>query len=160
MAFIGGFDASKVPPSDDFTPIPAGKYLATMIASEFKKTKSGTGEFLECTFKIAEGANKGRTVKSRLNLKNQNEQTVQIAAGELSSICRAVGVLKPNDSCDLHNIPLEITVAVTNPDEKGRMYNEISGYHKRGGAAPAAQEATAAAPAEAGPRPSWMGGQA
>lgn len=156
MAFIGGFDASKVPPSDDFTPIPAGKYLAVMTASEFKKTKSGAGEFLECVFKISEGINKGRTVKSRLNLKNQNEQAVQIASGELSSICRAVGVLKPNDSCDLHNVPLEITVGVTNADEKGRMYNEITGYHKRGGA-PVAQE-MAPATADAGPKPSWMGG--
>jgi len=160
MAFIGGFDASKIPPSDGFTPIPAGKYLAIMVESNFKKTKSGTGEYLECVFKVAEGANKGRTVKARLNLKNPNEQTVQIAAGELSSICRAVGVLKPNDSHDLHNVPIEITVGVTNADEKGRVYNEISGYSKRGsGAAATAPVEAPAASAEAGPRPSWMGAQ-
>jgi hypothetical protein len=150
MATLSGFDASKVEPSGDFTPIPAGKYLAFMFESAFKPTKSGDGEFLECKFRICDGEQKGRTLISRLNLKNRNDQACQIAASELSSICRAVGVLKPADSADLHNVPLEITVAVTAQNEKGQVYNEIKKYEKRG------TMETESIPSPSG-KPAWMG---
>ncbi len=151
MAFIGGFDASKVAPNE-FAPIPAGKYLAAMVESEFKPNKAKTGEYLECKFQVVDGQHKGRKLISRLNLKHPNEQAASIAQGDLSAICRAVGVLTPNDSTDLHNVPIELVVGVTNPDEQGRVFNEIKGYAKRG-AAEAASVAAAAAPAGV---PAWM----
>ena len=150
MATLSGFDASKVEPSGDFTPIPAGKYLAIMYESAMKPTKSGDGEFLECKFRVCDGSQKGKTLISRLNLKNRSDQACQIAASELSAICRSVGVLKPNDSADLHNVPLELTVAVTAQNEKGQCYNEIKAYSKRG------TMDTESLP-ENPSRPSWMG---
>lgn len=149
MAHLGGFDASKVDPAGDFTPIPAGTYLAVMSESAMKKTKSGSGEYLECKWRISDGQHKGRVIISRLNLRNANSVAVQIAEGELSAICRAVGVLKPNDSSDLHNIPLEINIGVSEADEKGRLYNEVNGYSKRG-------TSEVVAPTAGGRKPSWM----
>ena len=111
MANLGNFDASKVDPASSFDPIPAGKYLAAIVASELRPTKSGSGHYLELTFEIAEGQHKGRRLWARLNLDNPNPQAVQIARGELSAICRAVGVLQPRDSAELHNLPLSIKVA-------------------------------------------------
>ena len=43
MANLGNFDASKVEPASSFDPIPAGKYLAVIVASELRPTKSGSG---------------------------------------------------------------------------------------------------------------------
>ena len=73
-----------------FDPIPAGKYLAAIIESNMKPTKSGKGQYLELTFQILEGDFKGRKVWARLNLDNPSAQTVKIARGELSAISRAV----------------------------------------------------------------------
>ena len=59
MANLSGFDANQVEPSADFEPIPAGKYLATIVESEMKPTKSGTGNYLQLTFEILEGPTRG-----------------------------------------------------------------------------------------------------
>ncbi|MCD8349999.1 MAG: DUF669 domain-containing protein [Planctomycetaceae bacterium] len=135
MAHLGGFDASKIDPAGPSQPVPEGTYIVTIVKSERKKNKSSNGEHLELKFQIQDGPHKGRTVTGRLNLWNENQTAKQIAQGEMSAICRAVGVMQPNDSSDLHNLPLEILVGLTNPNAQGRMYNEIKGYQKRGVAA-------------------------
>jgi hypothetical protein len=65
---------------------------------------------------------------SRHNLEHPNAQTVQIAQGELSAICRAVGVMTPKDSAEAHNLPLTITVKVTARSDTGEPTNEISAW--------------------------------
>ena len=46
MANLNGFNANEVEPNSSFEPIPAGKYLAAITASETKPTKSGNGSYL------------------------------------------------------------------------------------------------------------------
>ena len=53
---------------------------------------------------------------------------VKIARGELSAICRAVGVMQPRDSVELHNLPLLITVKLKKREDTGELTNEIKGY--------------------------------
>src|SRR3990167_10380166 len=124
MVSLSGFDANHVEPSTVFDPIPAGKYLAAIIQSQVKPTKSGNGEYLELTFQILEGELKGRQLWARLNLNNPNAQTVKIARGELSAICRAGGGMSPNDSVDLHNLPVVITVRCKKRADTGEITNE------------------------------------
>ena len=131
MANLTGFDASQVEPSADFGAIPAGRYLAMVTESELKPTKSGSGSYLQLTFEILEGPYKGRFLWSRLNLENPNATTVQIARAELSAICRAVGVMTPSDSVELHNLPMFITVKCKRRDDTGEVSNEIKGYAKK-----------------------------
>jgi hypothetical protein len=110
MADLYGFNANDVDPTVEYEPIPAGKYLAMITESEMKPTKSGSGSYLQLTFQVLEGEYKGRFVWARLNLNNPNATAVQIARAELSAICRAVGIMTPSDSAQLHNLPLVITV--------------------------------------------------
>jgi len=131
MANLNGFDANSVNPATDFEPLPAGKYLAIITDSEMKSTKSGSGNYLELTFQVIDGPFKGRMLWSRLNLDNPNAQAVQIAQGELSAICRAVGVMQPKDSIELHNLPLLVTVKCKKRDDTGDVVNEIRGYAKK-----------------------------
>jgi len=131
MANLQGFDARTVEPSTDFEAIPAGKYLAIIADSEMKQTKSGTGSYLELTFQIVEGEFKGRNLWARLNLDNPNAVAVKIAQGELSAICRAIGVMAPNDSVELHNIPLVITVKCKKRTDTDEIVNEVKGYAKK-----------------------------
>ena len=147
------FDANNVEPSTGFDPIPAGKYPAVITESAMKPTKSGNGQYLELTFEIIDGEFKGRKVWARLNLENQNSTAVQIARSELSAICRAVGVMQPQDSIELHNLPLVITVRCRKNPETEEISNEIKGYASR--AAATAQAAGAIPGAGAAGTPPW-----
>jgi hypothetical protein len=129
------FNANEVEPNVAFDPVPAGKYIAVIIDSELKPTKSGNGSYLELTFEITEGEYKGRKVWERLNIDNPNQKTVEIARGNLSAICRAVNVMQPQDSVDLQNLPLEINVKCKKRDDSDEISNEIKGYAAKGSAA-------------------------
>ena len=137
MSDLNGFDANQVEPVTNFDPVPAGKYLAVMTASEMKPTKNGNGSFLELQFQVIEGEHANRNVWARLNLDNPNPQAVQIARGQLSALCRAVGVLTPKDSCELHNLPLVIDVRCKKRQDTDEMANEIKGFLKKEAPAPA-----------------------
>ncbi len=145
MAMIN-FNANDVDPAVSFDPLPAGKYVAIITGSEIKPTKSGTGHYLELTFQVIEGENHGRMVWARLNLDNPNRTAVEIARKELSAICRAVGVMTPKDSTELHNLPLVINVACKKRTDTGDITNEIKGYLKRDAATGQPQQVTTNTP--------------
>jgi len=144
MANLNGFDARTVEPTADFEPIPAGKYIAAITESEMKPTKSGSGSYLQLSFTILEGEHKNRVLWARLNLNNPNATAVKIARSELSAICHAVGVLSPQDSVELHNLPLLITVKLKKRDDTGELTNEIKGYAKKEAATGQPQQAPVA----------------
>ncbi len=146
MANLSGFDARNVEPMADFEAIPPGKYLAVITASEMKPTKSGNGSYLELTFEVIEGERKGRNLWARLNLDNPNQLTVQIARGELSAICRAVGVMQPKDSYELHNLPLLVTVKCKKREDTGDIVNEVKGYAKKEAATGTPQQVNTSTP--------------
>ena len=156
MATLNNFDANQVDPSVALDPIPAGKYLAVVSDSEYKPTKNGGGKYLQLTFQIIDGEYKGRLVWARLNLENKSEMTVKIARGELSAICRAVGVMQPKDSVELHNVPLEINVGLKKRDDNGEFTNVIKGYGKKGGGGAAgARVPMGVGPGSLGGTPPW-----
>lgn len=146
MADLRGFDANAVEPAGDFEPIPAGKYLAVIIESEMKPTKSGSGSYLQLSFQVTDGPFAKRLLWSRLNLDNPNETARKMAEAELSAICRAVGVLAPNDSVELHNLPLVIHVRCKKRSDTGEITNEIKGYAQKDAPAPPAANATNSPP--------------
>ena len=131
MTDLKGFDAREVEPMDTFEPIPADKYIAAVTASEMKPTKKGDGSYLELKFQVLEGEYKGRNLWARLNLDNPNKLAVKIARSELAAICKAVGVLTPNDSTELHDLPLQLKVGMKRRQDTGEMTNEIKGYSEK-----------------------------
>lgn len=155
MASLNGFNANEVKPAVEFEAIPPGQYTAVITESETKPTKSGTGSYLQLTLQIIDGEFKGRTLWARLNLENPNETTVRIARAELSAVCRAVGVMQPRDSAELHNVPLVIRVGVKARADTGELTNVIKGYERRSGAGGAS-----VAPDRPGLSPSSNGAQA
>jgi len=136
------FNANLVEPVQDFEPLPAGQYEAVAIESEMVPTKSGNGSYLKITFEVLTEEYKGRKLWARLNLSNPNRTAVEIAQKELSAICRAVGVLEPKDSSELHDIPLMLRVVTVDSGQGPK--NEIRAYTARS-AAPAASPAPTAA---------------
>ena len=146
MSTDSWFDANEVEPVVDFEPIPEGEYVAIVTASEEKPTKSGNGTYLELTFQVIEGEYKERLLWSRLNLDNPNPLAVKMAKGHLSAICRAVGVMTPNDPVELHDLPLLITVKCKKREDNGEMTNVIKGYTKKDGPPAQPQHAASGTP--------------
>ena len=147
--FAQTFDANSVEPSN-FDVYPAGKYLSQIVSSEMRPTKDGRGQYLFLELDILEGQFAGRKLFDRLNLVNDNPDTVDIATRTLSSICRATGQMQVKDSEQLHLIPLIADVRVRPPKGQYGESNSIR-YLPRNAAAPAtrAPVAYASAPAPA-----------
>ena len=154
MAILN-FNADEVTPSSTLDPIPAGKYQAVIVDSELKMTKSGTGSYLELTFEIISGEYEKRKLWSRLNIRNTNQKTVEIAQRDLSAICHAVNVLHPQDSSELHDKPLTIAVRLVKNDNDDEYRNEIKGYAPPESAVPAQPTAPAKPKASASAAPPW-----
>lgn len=146
------FDANAIQPDTSFDPIPAGWYNAIIDESEMKPTRDGSGAYLTLRFNVIDGQYAGRKVFTRLNLRNQNPVAQDIAQKQLSSICHAVNVLNVQDSSQLHALPLQIRVKVTNdPTGQYEPSNEISGYKAIGAANGQGAAAPLAAPAYTAP---------
>ena len=143
MANLNGFDANQVEPTAAFDPLPAGKYIAAITGSEMKPTKSGDGSYLELEFTVLEGEYKDRKVWDRLCINHPNATTVKIARGNLSAVCRAIGVMQPRDSVEMHNIPLQITVKCKKRDDTGDLTNEVKGYAAKSAAGSPPQQTPA-----------------
>ncbi len=157
MANLNGFNANEVEPSKAFDPVPAGKYLAAIVASEQKPTKNGSGQYLELQFEILEGPYKGRMVWHRLCLQHPNPVTTQIARGQLSALCRCVSVMQPRDSAELHNLPVVLVVKLKNRKDTNEPANEIRGFEKyeRNSQTPQAATNPAGGNPYAGTTPPW-----
>lgn len=148
MVDLSGFDASQVPEQQEFSALPEGQYIAIATATEKKPTKRGDGAYLQITFEVVDGTQKGRKLWARLNLWNPSKTAVDIAQRELGAICRAVGVIVPGKAEALHNKPLMLTVGVE-IDDRNREGNVIKKYDALSGATGTAgfNSAPAAAPA-------------
>jgi hypothetical protein len=147
---LNGFDANNVDPAQSRDPIPAGWYKAVITESEEKPTKAQTGSYLQMTVEVIDGDHSGRKAFERLNLNNPNATAVEISQRTLSSICRAVGVMTPRQSADLHDKPFMVKIKVKPAKDGYDASNEIAEYAEVGKSAPA----TGTAPG-GGSTPPW-----
>ena len=145
------FDANSV----DITsrdPIPAGIYEALICDSEVRPTRSGNGKGINLTFEILSGPHKGRKVFAWINFQHPKAEAQRIGQEELARICKAVGVGKLDDTAQLHNLPMMITVAI---DKDDQSRNVIKNYKAREGAAPARSTSAPASGAAASGDAPW-----
>ncbi|MBA3546304.1 MAG: DUF669 domain-containing protein [Planctomycetes bacterium] len=142
------FDAHVIEPAVAHDTLPAGKYLVAIGSSLMKPTKNGVGSYLEIEYQVLDGEHKGRKLWSRHNLEHPNQQTVEIARKELSAVCRAVGVMTPKDSAELHNLPLTVMVKIKKRADNGEPTNEIAAWAK--------PDAVQDKPAQTTTTPPWL----
>lgn len=143
MADIKGFDSTQ---HDDpgFDPLPEGNYLMIVESSELKATKAGTGSGINLKLQVIDGENKGRTMFWWLNYNNPNETAQRIGRSELAALCRAVNILQPKDTMELHNIPFVAHVVVTPAKGEYGPGNKISKVESKSAAMAAAAVNTVA----------------
>lgn len=145
------FDANEFAPTQQksYDPLPRGMYQGIVIDSSIKPTKAGTGEYIELVIQVVDGEHSGRRLWERLNVSNPNKTAEDIARGQLSMLCSAVGVTKLTATEQLHDIPFSMEVDI---DRKDTTRNRIMGYASLGNAKPTVAPQTAA-PAAAAKKP-------
>lgn len=132
MVHLNNFDASKVDPNFGFRPLPNGTYTVVMKSSEERRNKAGTGSYVALDFEVVDGEHQGKPLRSMLNLSHPKQSVVEQAQSELSAICRAVGVLSPQDTSQLHGIPLVVEVSCQKrKDDPTKWQNRIESYKSR-----------------------------
>ena len=94
MATIN-FNANEVEASQEFQPLPEGKYEAVISDSDVKSTCNGSGRYVQLEFEVVSGEHKGRRVWGRYNIENPSADALRIGRADFSAVCHAVGVLTP-----------------------------------------------------------------
>ena len=164
------FNAHNVDPAAPVQALPVSDAMGHPViisASEFKAAKSGgQNGYLELMLTIIDGQHKGESGAYRLNLFNDNPQTVDIASKQLSAVCHVTGQMMISDSQQLHNIPFRVIVGQQKKiDPSGPDYTEVKGVLHINGEKPKSNSGTGNAPqgapapqppAQAAPAP-WQG---
>lgn len=161
------FDTNTVEKRENnFDLLPAGWYTAQVTQSDVVALKSGNGHAIKLTFDVLSEGYRGRKVWAQLNVRHTNPKAEQIAQQQLRELCDSIGLVRMNDTIELHSKPVQIRVKIRK-DDTGQYedQNEVAGFKAASGvaAAPAipagvparvAAPAGAAAPA-AGSTPPW-----
>lgn len=123
------FNADDHEPLGSFEPLPLGEYTVIISASEMKDTKNKEGKYLQLVYDVVDDSEyKGRKIFDRLNLENKNVTAKEIAQRALSTICRAVGVMHPRDSEELHGKPFVVKVGIRPGNDEYQPTNIVKEY--------------------------------
>lgn len=128
------FDASEVEPDsqDTFTPLPAGWYHGTITGSEAHYGKnSAAGEMLKLEVEInpnehPEYAN--RRVWSYLCIEHEKDVPRNIARGQLSAICHAIGLFPMEEPQDLLGQEIMVRLKIRAAKDGYDASNDIAGW--------------------------------
>jgi hypothetical protein len=131
------FNLADLPePTNDFSPIPAGEYQATIKDAELKLTKNGMGQYIKLKIQVDGPTHQNRVIFSNLNIRNQNETAQSIGQAQLGQIMRAAGISSVTDPDQLIGTTLLIKVAIREAQNGYEAQNEVKGYKSMTGSAP------------------------
>lgn len=127
------FDANDVEPMGVLEVLPIGEYTVVISETDMKEASTGKGQYLQLVFSVIDGEYKGRKIFDRLNIVNESTTAQEIAQRGLSSICRAVKVMHPQDSDELKDIPLIVVVGIRPAKGEYQASNVVKGYKNADG---------------------------
>lgn len=126
-------DLTNVSVSNEFDPLPAGKYSVVCESAAVKETKAGTGEYINVKFSVTDGDHKDRKVFTMYNLKNPNPKAVEIGLGQLKRFMEAAGEdnLNLSRASDLEGLRCDVKLSIKT-DSYGDK-NNITSYKEFSG---------------------------
>jgi hypothetical protein len=143
------FDTNSVEKRENnYELLPAGWYTAQVTESEIVRLNSGNGSALKLTIEVLQDGYRGRKVWARLNVQHSNPKAEQIAQQQLRELCDSIGVVRMQDTVELHNKPVSVKLKIRK-DDTGQYedQNEVTGFKPAGGS-PAHGQAMAAGMAQ------------
>lgn len=142
MAYVKNYDCSGVKPGLDFEALPAGEYLAHIVESDVKESKSGEA-MLIMSWMVTDGDYAGQRVFDSMMLTGKGSD---FGKRKLVTIADVLDYPNPNnveETEDLHGVPCLIEVGFGTGDYKEK--NQIKNYKKAPSTAPRSAVAPAAA---------------
>ncbi len=121
--------------TNDFKPIPKGKYLATCTRAEETRSTDERSIFYNLSWRIEQGDHKGRIIFGTIMESSHSTEAVDISKVHLNTICKAcaLGATGPvNLPRELEGCTVMVYVKqVTYKDKDGNMVlkNEVAGYY-------------------------------
>lgn len=143
------FDTNSVEKRENnYELLPAGWYTAQVTESEIVRLNSGNGSALKLTIEVLQDGYRGRKVWARLNVQHSNPKAETIAQQQLRELCDSIGVVRMQDTVELHNKPFSVKLKIRK-DDTGQYedQNEVTGFKPAGGS-PAHGQAMAAGMAQ------------
>lgn len=140
--------------TNDYAPLPAGDYIATIKSTELKLTKDGAGQYIKLKLQIDAPSHQGRIVFSNLNIRNKSDVAQNIGIAQLGSIMRAAGLTELANPEQLIGTTLGIKLAIREAQNGYEAQNEVKAY-KPVGNAPQLATAMPAAPKAGAGAPPW-----
>lgn len=117
-------------------PLPAGDYMVYVAASEMRINQDNGNQSLSLTLDVMQPETmQGRKVFSNYTMSSHNEEAVRIGMQQLAQVCRAVGVMSPSDSTELHDIPFFVRLIAKQLDS-GKVVNNVQTCWSTASAAP------------------------
>lgn len=120
----------ELPEPKPYELIPPGWYEASVVATELKDTKNGTGKYIKVRYDIAGPTNQGRCVFGNFNIRNPKPEAEEIGKRELGSLCKCIGLEgKLHDTDQLVGHAVQIKVAIK--EDKTGQYepqNVVKGF--------------------------------
>lgn len=178
--FSSGLDTTTVDTSNEFQPLPEGRYLVAIDSIE-KVTPDADEEgmqadpFERIVFSVIQGEHQGRTIRFNCKLYSGNQQWREWALKDFTCMMKAVGVTRVTDA-HRHSVvgkTLQVMVKINKGynnirdwfTAEGVPVRDGAGQGKAASAPPAARPAPAAAPRPAAaptaaPRPATPPGAA
>jgi hypothetical protein len=132
------FDTNTVEKRENnYELLPAGWYTAQVVDSEIVNLNSGNGQAIKLTFEVLSDGYRNRKVWARLNVRHTNPKAETIAQQQLRELCDSIGVVRMQDTVELHNKPVQIRVKIRK-DDTGQYedQNEIAGFKPAGAGQP------------------------
>jgi len=144
MPSLGNFDPNAH--QDTFEPMPAGDYLV-MITESTIDVKQDGGQQVKITMEVMQPEQYyGRKAFANFTLEHANPKAVEVGRRILANLCRAVGVMSPRETEELHGIPFWCRLSVETWND-GSLHNEARAYWSTQAAPPPQAKAKGKAPA-------------
>ncbi len=145
------FDASQIP-EQSFDPLPAGDYLVWVTESDIETDQQGT-QRIEVTMETIEPKQyENRKLWDSFTLESPtNPSWAETGRKILATLCRAVGVMAPRDTHELHGVPFFARVIVDTWND-GSLHNKVVARWSTSSQAPPQKKGKAATPAPRAPQ--------
>jgi len=109
----------------DYSVLPDGEYQVIITEAEMKANKSGQGAHIGVSMQVIEGECEGRLLWANYNVQNSNPTAEKIGRAELASLCKAIGIINPQDTSELCDKPFIVNLGL---DKKDPTKNKIKSY--------------------------------
>jgi hypothetical protein len=122
------FNPSEAKSMDEigFDPIPAGQYKAIVTEADAVVPKSGDGSMIKMKLQIVEGEHKDRLLFENLCVEHSKQKVAEIAQARLRQYCEAMNLSVLNDTEQLLNKPVLVTIKVTPPRDGFDAGNSVT----------------------------------